>query len=69
MRTIEQFKAENNIQSIDLMQGNGRMFATIGDKSLIVGTNTDLKKPLFVTWNDKGFYCVVNSAAKVVASI
>ncbi len=69
MKTLNQFKQELGIQSIDLMQGKGRMYATIGDKSLVVGTTTDLKKELFVIWNDKGFYCLVNSAAKVVQSI
>lgn len=69
MTTLNQFKQEMGVQSIDLMQGNGRMYATVKDKSLIVGTNTDMAKPLFVIWNDKGFYCLVNSAAKVVQSI
>ncbi len=70
MESLAQFKQRLNISQIDLMQGKGRMFAKIGnDTDLVVGTTTDLNKELFVMWNDKGFYCLVNSAAKVVKSI
>lgn len=70
MRTLNQFKQELGVQSIDLLKGNGRMYATVGDKSIIVGSNTDMNKPLFVIHNsDKGFYCIVNSAATVAATV
>ena len=70
MRTLNQFKQELGVTSIELMKGNGRMYATVGDKSIIVGNTTDMVKPLFVVYNeDKGFYCIVNSSAKVVATI
>ena len=48
MKTLAQFKQEQNITSIELMQGKGRKFATVRDMDLIVGTKTDLKQPLFV---------------------
>ena len=70
MKSLNQFKAENGVVTIDLLQGKGRAYAKVQDKDLIVGSATDMKKPLFVIHNaEKGFYCLVNSDVKLVASI
>lgn len=70
MKPIAQFKAELGVTSIALMQGKGRMFANIGDKSIIVGKDTDMKKPLFVFYNEgKGIHVICNASAKVVAEV
>jgi hypothetical protein len=77
MKTLNQFKAEEGIGSIDLMQKNGRAFATVKEKSLIVAENCDMKKPLFVIKVEKNaagdeltnVYAICNSDAKVVATV
>ena len=70
MKTLAQFKQEEGVQTIELMQGKGRAFAKVNDKDLIVGTNTDMKQPLFVIHNEeRGFYVICNAGAKVVGSI
>lgn len=48
MKTFAQFKSENNIQTIDLLQGKGRMYAKVNNKQLVVSSKCDLQKPLFV---------------------
>ncbi len=48
MKTLSQFKAEQNIGQIELLQGKGRKFATVRDMDIVVGTKTDLKLPLYV---------------------
>lgn len=77
MKTLAQFKQENGVTTIDLMKLNGRAFATVKDKSLIVAEKTDMTKPLFVTPVEKdkndqpliNVFVLVNSAAQIVASI
>ena len=69
MQTIEQFKSEQRVDKIILMQGKGRKFSNINGKSVIVATNADMAKPLFVAWNDKGFYVIMNASAKVVGEL
>ena len=49
MKTLSQFKQENNITSIDLLQGKGRKYAQVRDIQLVVSNKTDMTKPLFVT--------------------
>ena len=70
MKDLAQFKAELGVTEIRLMQGKGRMFAKIKDTDIIVGKDTDMSKPLYVVHNDeKGFYIIVNSNVKQVATI
>ncbi len=75
MKSFAQFKAENNVSKIDLLQGKGRMYAKVGSTDLIVGKTTDLSKPLFVIHGTKEdgsaqpFQTLVNSMVKVAASI
>lgn len=49
MKTLTQFKAEHNINSIDLLQGKGRKYAQVRDIQLVVSSKCDLKSPVFVT--------------------
>lgn len=53
MKTLTQFKAENNINNIDLLQGKGRKYAQVRDIQLVVSSKCDLKQPLFVTLMSK----------------
>ena len=82
MKTLEQFKAEEHIKSIDLLQGKGRMFTKVNDKDLVVAKECDLKKPLFVIPLSKpvegtedqfevipNVYILINSEIKVVGSV
>jgi len=48
MKTLAQFKLEEKISQIDLLQKNGRAFAKVNDKDLVVSKDCDLKKPLFI---------------------
>lgn len=49
MKTLAQFKAENSIEKIDLLQGKGRKYAQVRDIQLVVSSKCDLKQPVFVT--------------------
>lgn len=49
MKTLNQFKAENNISKIDFLKGNGRAFATVNDKQLLVSKEFDSSKAAYVT--------------------
>jgi len=70
MKTLEQFKLEEGVSKIDLLQGKGRKYATVGTKSLIVSSECDMAQPLFVFHNvEKGFHVICNSSAKYVGSI
>lgn len=77
MKTLKQFKQEEGISTIDLLKLNGRAFAQVNDKSLIVSSKCDMTLPLFVTPIEKdkndgvlvNVYALVNSQAQVVASI
>jgi len=75
MKTLEQFKLENGLNKIDLLQGKGRMYARVGNIDVIVSKSADLTKPLFVipaTNEDgslRGFQTIVNSDVRVAASI
>lgn len=71
MKTLAQFKIEEGVSQIDLLQGKGRRYATVNNKSVIVATECDLAKPLFVFHNEeKNLHVICNSeGAKVVASI
>ena len=48
MKTLDQFKMEEGIKEIHLLQGKGRKYAQVNDKNIIVSTQCDLSKPLFV---------------------
>ena len=70
MKTLAQFKLEEGVATIDLLQGKGRKYATVGTKSIIVSTDCDMAQPLFVFHNvEKGFHVICNSNAKYVGSI
>lgn len=70
MKTLNQFKQENGVTTIDFLKGKGRAFATVANKDVIIGASTDLKKPLYVIHNEeKGFYCVVNSEATLAVTL
>lgn len=49
MKTLAQFKKENNIETIDLLQGKGRKYAQVRDIQLVVSSKCDLKQPVYVT--------------------
>lgn len=49
MKTLAQFKQEQNVTSIDMLQGTKRAYATVRDHKLFVASKTDLSKPLFVS--------------------
>jgi hypothetical protein len=78
MKSLSQFKAEEKVSHIDLLQGKGRKYATVNDKSLIVSKDCDMSKPLFViatTNKDSGLvipnlYTLINAAnVQMVGSI
>ncbi len=48
MKTLAQFKQEQNVSSIEFIQGNKRGFATVRDQKVFVASKTDFSKPLFV---------------------
>ncbi len=49
MKTLNQFKSEENISKIDFLQGKGRAFATVNDKQLVVSKDFDATKAAYVT--------------------
>lgn len=80
MKTLSQFKNEEKVDHIDLLQGiegNKRAFATVNNKQLIVSSECDLTKPLFVIEMTKdangnatpNVYLLINSKSKHVASV
>ena len=77
MKTLGQFKEEEGITKIDLLQGNGRMYATVNEKNLVVSSKCDMSKPLFVIQLEKdkdgkplqNVYAITNSVVKVAASV
>lgn len=48
MKTFAQFKQEQKIDKIQLLQGDKRKYCSVSDIDLVVGKDTDLKKDLFV---------------------
>ncbi len=48
MKTLNQFKKEQSIEKIELLQGKGRKYCTVRNLSIIVSKKCDLAKPLFV---------------------
>lgn len=48
MYTLASFKREHQVEKLEFMKGKGRAFTTVKGKSLIIGSKTDLTKPLFV---------------------
>ncbi len=71
MKTLQQFKSELGIDSIPFMKSSktGREFCTIkaGAESIdiIIGKDTDVKKELFIFFNeDKEIFIVCNSTLK-----
>ncbi len=48
MKTLSQFKKELNVETIQLLQGKGRKFATVGNSSIVVSNSCDLAKPVYV---------------------
>lgn len=84
MKTLSQFKAENNIDKLELLQGKGRKYCSVRDLSIVVSKSCDLAKPLFVVQLSKALdetdpeskrvdvpnaYVIVNSDVKQVESI
>lgn len=77
MKTLAQFKQEEGVNQIDLIQNKGRAFATVNDKNLIVSSECKLNEPLFVIpmSQDKegnpvmGVYLIINSTSKHIASV
>ena len=77
MKTFNQFKQEERIASVELLQGKGRAYATVNDKTLMVASTCDLKKPLFVIKMEAdkdgvatpNTYLLINSDVKVLAAI
>lgn len=69
MFSLKEFKRMLGIESIELYQGKGRRFAKIADTEVFVGEETDLKKELFIIKGKYDAYWLVNSNAKVVATI
>ncbi len=70
MKTLEQFKQENNVTKIQFNKSvkTGRMFATVGALAVIVASNFNSSKPAYVIHNaEKGVHVVCNSG--VVAGI
>ena len=49
MKTLQQFKLENNITTIDLLQGKGRKYAQVRDIQLVVSSKCNLKEQVYVT--------------------
>ena len=49
MKTLAQFKAEQGLSKIELLQGTGRKYAQVNDVQLVVSSKCDLTKPCFVT--------------------
>lgn len=48
MKTLAQFKHENNCSTIQLIKGKDRQFCTIGNNDVVVSKTTDFTKTLFV---------------------
>ncbi len=51
MKTLAQFKAENSVTSITFIKSKKapfRQFCTIGNNSLVVSKEADLKLPLYI---------------------
>ena len=77
MKTLAQFKQEEGVTTIDLLQGKGRIYATVNEKNLVVSSKCDMAKPLFVIQLEKGkdgqplqnVYAITNSVVKHVASV
>ena len=70
MQTLAQFKAQEGVATIDFMQGKGRHFATVNDKSIIIAEKCDLKKPLYIGLNEeKGVWVIYNSVVKQSVSL
>ncbi len=78
MKTFAQFKQEEGITSIELMKAaNGRKFAQVNEKNIIVATNCDLSKPLFVVPTSNkdtkevvpNLFTIVNSTVEMAETI
>lgn len=76
MKTLNQFKQEERVQTIDLLQKKGRAFASVNDKSLVVSKECDMKKPLYVIplTNKEGVitpnaFLLINADMKAIASV
>lgn len=79
MQTLAQFKIDSGIESIQLMQGKGRKFATLPDGSnLFASEHFSKDKEMFVIVNDgskeghehlKGSLWLVNSTVKAAELI
>ena len=48
MKTLAQFKMEEQVAEIHLLQGKGRKYAQVNEKNLIVSKGCNLQEPLFV---------------------
>lgn len=48
MITLTAFKQELGVKELAFLKGKGRAFTNVGKKCIVIGTTTDLKKPLYV---------------------
>ena len=76
MKTLTQFKQELGVSKIDLLQKNGRAFAKVQDIDLVVSSNCDLSKELFIIPLTKedgtpvaNAVLMINSDIKTIASV
>jgi len=81
MQTLNQFKTDNNIASLEFIQSKGRAFAETNGKRILISKSCDLKRSLFViplnsvdaetgeTTPVENGYLVVNSEAKTIATL
>jgi hypothetical protein len=81
MQTLNQFKTDNGITSLDFIQMKGRAFAETKGKRVLISKTCDLTKTLYViplnsidkesgeTLPVENGYLVVNSDAKAVATL
>ncbi len=48
MQTLNQFKVDNGITTIEFLKGKGRPFSNVKGQSVVIGSTTDMSKPLYV---------------------
>jgi len=48
METLVSFKTKHNVTELQFYKGKGHAFTTVAGKTVVIGSTTDLNKPLFV---------------------